>query len=257
MSNGKQQPSLRPFTKKKVKKSAVEETPAEQRRRELQSRPHKKRSSTKKASRGMATSNSPKGASRDFQPDALTKRAISKEQYTADKMRGFASTHVRGIIVLVTIIISLWLMFPAVKGYYSSRRNLEIYTAVADYIATSNAEIEAKILALNSEEGIKAQARDRGLVEPGEIAIVIEEPEQPEPVEENSSWFNPFAPKDRPEKAEEDDKSQEESAKLASKGAEEKEKMKKVAESIRDEASPSQKFLDFIFGYTPPDIKVF
>ncbi len=258
MSNEKSKPSLRPYTKKKVQKNTVDETPSEIRRRELQSKSARNSSSGKRSSRRSLDVSQKNRQYNDFEPDDLTKRAVSKKQYTSDKAQAFASQHARGIIVLVTIVISIWLMYPAVRGYYASKRNLEIYTAVADYIATTNTETEAKIQNLNSEEGIKAHARDRGLVEPGEISIIIQEPEKVEQAEDaQSNWFNPFGSKDKPEESREDEQVQKEDAKLASKGVEEKEKMKKIAESIRDEASPSQKFLDFIFDYNPPDIKVF
>lgn len=259
MSIDKSKPSRRPFTKKKVQKSAPEVSPAEARRKALQSKAGKMSSAQKRSPRGISSVDRRAQRNTDFEPDARTRRAVSKEQYTSDRVMGFASAHARAIIVFAAIIISIWLMFPAVKGYYVSKRNLEVYTAVADYISTSNSEIEAKIESLNSEEGIKAHARERGLVEPGEISIVIQEPQKEEAAEEEtSSWFNPFAPKDKPEEQQEDDEqAKQEAAKIASKGVEEKEKMKKIAESIRDEASPMQKFLDFIFGYKPPDIKVF
>ncbi len=258
MSNEKTKPSRRPFTKKKVKKSTLAESPAEARRKALQRKAATKTGTKKTSSRGMSSTSKARRKGSEFEPDERTRRAVSRDQYTSDKVMGFVSAHARAIIVLGAIIFSIMLMFPAVKGYYVSKRNLEVYTAVADYISTSNAEIEAKIESLNSEEGIKAHARERGLVEPGEIAIVIQEPEKPEPAEEESTpWYNPFAPKDKPEEPQEDEEAKKEAAKLASKGVEEKEKMKKIAESIRDEASPMQKFLDFIFGYTPPDIKVF
>ncbi len=258
MLNDTSKSTHRPYVKKKTAKETKSESPSEARRRNPTAKPTNKNKIAGKVSFSLGGL-LPKGktsTSQDTEPDKRTKRAVSKKQYSSDRVQGFASSHARGIIVLTAIVISIWLMYPAVRGYYESKRNLEIYTAVADYITASNAEIEAKIESLNSEEGIKAHARERGLVDPGEVAIIIQEPEKPEPKEgEEVDPADPLTPMEgsNGKKDDEDPKD----VKPASKGVEEKEKIQKVVESIRDEGSPMQKFLDFIFGYTPPDIKVF
>ncbi len=258
MSNEKTKSNRRPYTKKKSQKSLNQESSSERKGNLSRGKSSKHSSSDKKPLGSLFSSSKSSREASEFEPDERTRHAISKKQYTSDKLRGFASDHARTLIVLGAIIVSLWIMYPAVKGYYVSKRNLEVYTAVEQYISNSNAEMEAKIESLNSEEGIKAQARDRGLVEPGEIAVVIQEPsKQDAPQEDQNAPSNPFAPKENNDNTKGEQEQKQQPAKPASKGVEEKEKMKKVVESIRDNATPLQKFLDFIFGYKPPDIKVF
>ncbi len=245
MSNEKQKPTPRPFTKKD-KKSGSKLSDISS-KRGIKARLGKGASV---AAKPNASASKVRKAS-DLEPDRRTKRAASKQQSVSDRFKGFVADHPKAIILSLAIIMTLWLMYPALQGYYTSKRNLEIYTSVAETIRTSNAEIEAKIEGLNSEEGIRAQARERGLVEPGEIAIIIQEPQKEEPSEETEVKADAVDGQSQ-EKSDKD-----EPAKPISKGVEEKEKMKKMAEDIRNRATPLQKFLDSIFAYTPPDIKVF
>ncbi len=240
MSNEKAKPARRPYVKKQ-KETSVEDMSANTRRRG--------------DSRGMsmgstsARTRRPYSDASDIEPDRRTRRASSKKMKPADRIRKFTSDHSKGLIIIASIVATVWIMYPPIRGYYATKRNLEIYTAVADYLRTSNDEIEAKIENLNSEEGIKALAHERGLVEPGEIAIVIQEPEQTEPEP-------PQDPKKDSSKESSEEIMNGVAPKANSKGVQEKEKIKQIVETIRDEGSTSQKVLDFIFAYEPPNIKV-
>ncbi len=245
MANDKNKPQRRPYVKKKKVKQESDETPVRRTRKNTEQKKSKVSTNSSRQTRYVDA--------QSFQPDKLTQRAVSKKMSTADSTRGFIADHARAIIVFVALATSLFIMYPAVREYYASKRNLEIYTAVAEYLTTTNEELEAKIQTLNSEEGIKQLARERGLVEPGEIAITVVEPQNPE-AEDNE---NKQSPSNTDQESQENPGSTSgPTPKPNSKGVQEKEKIKKVAESIRDEGSTMQKFLDFIFGYKAPNIKV-
>ncbi len=243
MANDAQKSQRRPYTKKKAAVQAKQPEPVVRGGNKKGSSKSKANSSSKKKMT-MPSIKSLVGSG--------TKQPKSSTRSRSHDPKGFIANHTRGLIVLVAILASLWIMYPAFRGYYSSKRNLEIYTAVADYLTTSNAELEAKISNLNSEEGIKELARDRGLVDEGEILINIQEPTKPE--DEHQEGPDEHQADGQSDKNNENDNGLKTTP--VSKGVLEKEKIQKISESIRDEASPLQKFLDFIFDYQPPNIKV-
>ena len=78
------------------------------------------------------------------------------------------------IIVLVILILLAALIYPAARNYYQSIRQQQQLQACLDAIEERNSTIESQNSALETDEGVEAQAREElGWVAEGENSAIV------------------------------------------------------------------------------------
>ena len=109
-------------------------------------------------------------------------------------------------LIAAILGISIVSMYGPLRDYYVARRTHEYLTVQVEQLESANAEVEAKIRALQTREGIEDEARRRGYIEEGSNAVnVVGLPEGTDttaadsaftPVEEvETYWYTPMLDK--------------------------------------------------------------
>lgn len=88
--------------------------------------------------------------------------------------RSVGQVRLTTIIVLVTVVLAAWSVYPVLRLQYQHERERQSLAAELENLKVRNEELRAQVDVLQTPEGIEEIARESlGLVKPGEQAYVV------------------------------------------------------------------------------------
>ena len=83
------------------------------------------------------------------------------------------------LLLLVVVAATLWSFYPVARVQYREERAYAQLKAEYDSVQARNARLKKQVARLETNEGVEDEAREDGLVLPGEHPVVVTDKSQP------------------------------------------------------------------------------
>lgn len=146
---------------------------------------------TQESPRSSSRTTRPRGNARRRPSDVSPEKGMSREEQrrmrrVTEKDLNFWQKAVlwfegKGVLVktLLVLAVVVLFMYGPLREYYGAYRDVQIRAQVLDQVNLQNKEHSENIEYLQNEDGIKDKAHELGYVDPGEVVVEVNDPENP------------------------------------------------------------------------------